>query len=250
MIKRNNSCRDLSRNINDAHGFTLIEILLGLSIFSLIIVCVYGTLKTGIDLNARFENHKDIFRQTKIVMDLFSQDIEGAVVYDFSNSYPDRFSFTGAMDQLTFIMPSTNGLKTVSYYLSMPDKVEIKQTIIGEHYQKNTTVTETRQTGPPALCLIREEMDFIDYMSAGFKMNGEKEILLQNIPENGIQFFYADKINADGAIVWKKTWTDIKLPLAVKMDLKIVSDLDKEPRTFHFEKISLIPTTIQIKQVQ
>ncbi|MBF0479716.1 MAG: type II secretion system protein [Candidatus Omnitrophica bacterium] len=250
MLKHNNHILFISNKKIPAKGFTLIETLLGLLIFSLIIVCVYGTLKTGIDLSRRFEDQKDISRQAQLAMDLFSHDIEASTVYDFSNSYAGHLSFEGLDEKLTLISRSEDTLKVISYYLSPPQKIEIKQTVIGKHYQRNTTVTQSKQESAITLCLIREEMDFIDYISGGFQMNGQKEILLEGIPEKGVRFSYTSQTNDEGTIVWKQDWKDSERPLAVKMDVKIVRNEDQETQTFDFEKIVLVPSAIKIKRIK
>ena len=123
------------RKINSA--FTLIELLLGLSIFSVVSLCLYASFSTGIHLSRRSEKNNKIYREIRWALEQMSLDLENAVFYDFSNSYPGKLSFIGEDEKISFLLPSDEGLKVVSYYHMKPSESKIHQTLIGKTYSKN-----------------------------------------------------------------------------------------------------------------
>ena len=147
-------------------GFTLLEVLLGLTIFGMIAACVYSTFAGGIRLSRSAERQGKVYREARWALDVISKDLENMIPYDFSNSYKDRQAFEGSEDKITFFLPGKDGLRVVSYFLASDDPGAIYKIIIGRTYSKNVTVTNQDQAGGIRVdTLIRKERSFADYLN-------------------------------------------------------------------------------------
>ena len=102
-------------------AFTLVELLLGLTIFSVIGLCVYSVFSGGIRLSGASERQGKIYREARLSFSLMAKEIENMLPYDFSNSYQDKNAFLGEEKQITFLIGNDDGLKAVSYYIVFPE---------------------------------------------------------------------------------------------------------------------------------
>ncbi len=76
------------------HAFTLIELLLGLSIFALIALSVYSVFWGGMRMTRKAKHLNPIYREMRLALDLLSVELENMVPYDFSGSTPQKFAST------------------------------------------------------------------------------------------------------------------------------------------------------------
>ena len=205
-------------------AFTLIELLLGLSIFSLIVVCLYSTLFGGIQLSHRSQKQGDIFREVRWALSWMSKDLENMVSYNFSNSYPDKSAFMGDAKQITFIMPTPDGLKVISYYLAQPQEGSIHRVLIGQTYQKNVSgMTKFEETTKNDV-LIREEKNFIDYLQETDQKKGDIEIVASNVKEHSLKISYAYQETKEGKnIIWKDNWVSNDIPRHIRIQMDFQS---------------------------
>ena len=98
-------------------GFTLIEILLAISILSIVSLCVFNVLRTGLLLGERAQVKSDFYHQIRTTLDLMTEELENMVPYDFSNSYPGRTAFEGSDRKIIFIKADEDRLKVISYFI-------------------------------------------------------------------------------------------------------------------------------------
>ncbi len=86
------------------NAFTLIELILGLSIFSIISLCLYGVFSGGIQVNRKSKNQNDFYREIRMSFSLMEKELENMVSYGFSAArYEDKSSFMGSDNQISFI---------------------------------------------------------------------------------------------------------------------------------------------------
>ncbi|MBF0533048.1 MAG: prepilin-type N-terminal cleavage/methylation domain-containing protein [Candidatus Omnitrophica bacterium] len=227
-------------------GFTLIEVLLGIIILSLISLCLYGVWTAVMKINRDFLNLSDPYRQERLTADLFAQDFARIRMYDLYTTYPKHTVFQGSPNAMVFLIGDEEGLKVVSYYLGEIDRGQQTKTLIGRHYARNVAVVENLDADSPAKSLIRETMDFAPYLSGGFKLNGAKEIILKNIDANGFRMLYAPLPDDSGHIKWQDTWTDAQFPIAVKLQIQGKSR-PQEPALL-FEKILIVRAALTDQQ--
>ena len=147
------------------NGFTLIELILAISIFAIIGLTVYSIFASSIKISAYSEGQGDVYRQSRWILDLMSRELEAAVNYDFSNSYEDLSPFSGNKDEIRFLIRTDEGLKSVKYYLILPESSQIHEVVIGKKYKKNVDIDLENETAEQDYYLVREEKSFVDFLN-------------------------------------------------------------------------------------
>jgi type II secretory pathway component PulJ len=230
-------------------GFTIVELLLGIMLSALIAVSVYETLFSGIRISQRIAGSVGgDSRQIMIVIDTFAREIANAIAYDFSPSYPSRFSFEGDKRRVTFLNGDARGIRVIRYSLVPPEKEKgVHKTILGGHYTKNIKVEESRTQADRMMNFVREEMDFTGYVAGGFRMQGEPEVLIRSVAVDGLTLSYAVRElpgeGADGntgengqktagVIFSAEDWKANLPPLTVFIELKIPAQEKRPPQSF------------------
>jgi len=222
---------------SNRRGFTLIELLLGIVIFSIAALTIYATFSAGIAISHRSEKGGEVYREIKMAFNLMTTELENMVPYNFSESYPEQKSFTGAEDKITFILPTAKGLKVVSYSLMDPEESSVTKTLMGQRHSKNVSVTNSEEINRVKY-LVREETDFIDYLQGGNET--ETEILATHVEEDSLKFSYAyleDEKSEN--IVWKSEWDSDYVPLGVRVEINF---LPSGGQSIPLTKNILIPT--------
>lgn len=201
-------------------GFTLLELLLGLSLFSVIAVCVYSTFWAGMNLSRRSERSGGSYREIHGALELMARDMENAVPYDFSNSYPEKRAFEGGDNKITFMIVSEGGLKAVSYYLVLPEETQIHRIIVGAAHRKNVDMTLRDERARRPYCLVREEREFVDSLEGNSEAGGTSEVIATDVQENGLKFSFGYlKEGEDRLSAWKDKWQNPYPPLAVRIEM-------------------------------
>jgi len=224
-------------------SFTLIEMLLGLSIFSLIALSVYSTFSSGMQLNKRAVDVDTAYRQIRWSLDAMERDLENAIAYDLRNSYPDQLTFSGEAGKISFFTPTKDGPRVITYYLKPLSYGSIHATIIGEHHEGNKDIiARYEETANPTVALAREEKTISEYFGGSESTENNEDILTSQIIEDGIKFYfpYLQGEAEDAEIVWKDSWSQPFLPSSVRVAISFV-DPNKKSQTMTIEKDIYIP---------
>ena len=182
--------------MRQGHGFTLVELLLGAVVLSMIVLSVYSTLFAGMRLGKRLggataEGTGEMFR----VFSVMTRELENACGYDFAASYPGQFSFVGERRSMVFLVAGEGGLRAVRYYLGRPRRdSDVPGVLGGGGYVR---VNRNGHGGADAvreadadMALLREEIPFADYVAGGFRVDGRQEILLEGLGVDGLRLSY------------------------------------------------------------
>jgi prepilin-type N-terminal cleavage/methylation domain-containing protein len=221
-------------------GFTLIEVLLSLGLFSMVALIVYSTFSAGLLLNRRSHHQNDVYRQARWSLELIKRDLENMVFYDFANSYEEgKLAFEGKEDQIQLILPTEEGLKVVRYYLTSRENDRIHKEIVRQATSKNVTVFTGESGEEEMLFLVREEMDFAGFL-ADEHQSGELEIIGSTLKRNGLRFFYYDH-ETEASPGWVDQWENTYFPLIVHVELEFLF-VEKDFNTFTIEGKVFIPT--------
>ena len=209
-------------------GFSLIEALLGLAIFSVIAVTLYSTFWSGIQIDQRSEDR--IYRQASWALEGMARELQNATIYDFSSSYPDINWFLGEKERIRFLVTTDEGIKVVQYYLEKEEEIFIHKVIIGKRSRKSISVTERRQEALVQEVLIREEQDLVDFINKS-KDRSLKEVVCFNVEEQGLKFSYAflESSENDSQLAWKDVWENNYVPAGIRVELKIVDSQTRSP---------------------
>lgn len=203
-------------------GFTLIELLLGLTLFSLIALTVYGVFAGGISLSRRAEQQNSIYREILWSFETMANELEGMIAYDFQNSYPERSSFSGSADKVTFLLGTDEGIKAVSYYLSGDIDGSVHRVVIGPVQEKNRTVTETEQADIRTVYLVREEIGLLDLLN-GQGEAAETEVLALNVREGSLKFSYGYAQNDESKeYYFEDNWSNSYNPSILRIEMEFV----------------------------
>jgi len=205
-----------------AYGFTLIEVILAMMIFSIMSLSLFGVFSNGIKINERVQNQTDVHREVVWSFERISRDLENAVPYDFGSSYSERRAFEGDHKSFTIILAVETGLKVIRYSLYTPEKGHVSTTVIGETIKNNVDIIASLYSFENNQFLVREEWDFIEYLQSS-QEGGELEILSPHIKSDSLEIFYSYKDNEDSDdITWNETWDDkdkLKLPWGIRMKM-------------------------------
>ena len=213
---------------NPRRAFTLIELLLALSIFSMVALCVYGTFWAGVRINQRSEGESAAYHQARLALDLMSVDLENTVPYDFTNSYPGKTVFTGENDVVTFLLAAGKGLKVIRYYLDSPPEGSVHKVVVGARHDRNVdTLVDYREQEVRLRNLVREEWDFPEYVSGVIAEEHAAEVIATDVGENSLKFFYGYLLSPaggegnqmDDVYEWREKWTQGDVPLMVRIEV-------------------------------
>ena len=213
---------------NPRRAFTLIELLLALSIFSMVALCVYGTFWAGVRINQRSEGESAAYHQARLALDLMSVDLENTVPYDFTNSYPGKTVFTGENDVVTFFLAAGKGLKVIRYYLDSPPEGSVHKVVVGARHDRNVdTLVDYREQEVRLRNLVREERDFPEYVSGVIAKDHAAEVIATNVREDSLRFSYGYLLSTAGSegtqaadtYEWRETWTESNIPLTVRIEM-------------------------------
>lgn len=218
-------------------GFTLIEMFLGLSIFSIIALCLFGVFRGAMQIKQRSEDQNTILREARWVFLRMDQDLNNMAHYDFSGSTPQMRACAGARDKISFLKLSDEGLSVVSFYLAPPEKIFVHKTLIGVKHRGNRRVVATGQESPPSIVLVREEKPLIDDWQGKESSLEDQEILSANIKKDGLAFFYAQTQKEIG---WKDLWDQNDLPSGVRIRLSFQTE--DSQKVLEFFKDVFIPS--------
>lgn len=201
MRKLTIQTHDTRHTMRDA--FTLIELLITTSIFSVMILTVYSTFNTGLLSNQRIEASLDTYQTARRILNRMSLDLKNS----FSFSSEDT-KFTGKNNELSFLTLIGSNFSSVSYRLGDGKLLRI--------YKRNSE------------SLKEEEMP-------------RPRILAKRI--KGIEFAYAYLTEDERVFEWKDEWDQKdKLPLAVKIKLILIEKLPKQKeKEVEFCQIVFLP---------
>ncbi len=224
-------------------GFTAMELLLGLTIFALIAVSISSTLWAGIKLSRRVDPQNNISREIQLTLDLMAHELENALFYDFSHSYPDKFAFIGEPSRVSFILESDDGLKVIRYYLDQPESSRIHAVKLGNVHKKNADLSNQLTLGDSLHYLIREEIPFKEYLS-GTLQNTQIEVINTHVKREGLTFFYEQNDRTQKDVQFLGTFqNNMDLPRRVRIKMDIFNKKRKD-KNISFQRDVLIPTKI------
>lgn len=224
-------------------GFTLIEVLLGLTIFSIIALSLYSTFHSGIEINKRSEEDNKVYREARWLLDRLAKDLENMSSYDFANSYPSLRAFNGDENRLSLVLPTEEGLKVVSYLLQSPQQDTVFKTIIGRHTKRNVSFISRFEERLNLDLFVRKESSFADYLQTEPDKDIEEEILSTSVKEGSLKFSYAflEGEGENAKITWRDSWKEKYLPSGVRIQITLVKS-GRLPEPVTMERDIYIPT--------
>ncbi|GEM_PF-1659687 len=232
-----------------ARGFTLVEVLLGLLIFSFIAAGLYGTFRGGLAVSRRVQEVNTGYKEIRWILEQMASDFENTVYYDFIKSYPNLKSFEADADTIRMLVASPDGLVMVSYALQEPAANSVFKTIVNRKAKKLTSMVAHSQEINRTKLLVRTEQPLRNFFGQGTQGMG-REVLSFLVRKNGLHFFYTNgALLPNKEISWQSTWDDPSVPSMVKVDL-VLANFESGSGDFSLSREFWIPmgSSAKLKQ--
>lgn len=200
-------------------AFTFIEILIGLTIFSIIALSLYSNFLSGTSVWKRSEEINRLYQEARWSLDTIAKELHNAIALDYKNSYPDFAVFKGNSDSLAFLIANDDGIKRINYFL---EKVDESQNLFFALKRKETPLIDSLQT-PEGESLT--------------------ETFSSLVSEGGLKFSYSysSTEGENEQIEWKGNWQDDKnLPKGLRIELALIDPLNPQTKKT-FNKTVFIP---------
>ena len=185
-------------------GFTLLELLMSLSILSIIVVIIFGALRIGARAWEKGEQEADDRQRHRIVLDLMKQQLSSICLEEIKKKDQASFFFKGDSKSLEFASGISMNPGNAAEIVYVKYQVRTGETT-GERlffFEQNLVLMET------------------DPDSAEV----EDEAFHELLPEvHSVAFEYLKTSGDAGGYEWQSLWepeTDGKVPVAVRIVLK------------------------------
>lgn len=189
-----------------SRGFTLVELVISLTIIGLILVIIFGALRIGVRAWEKGERDVESQQRRRVVLDLVKRQLASTYPYEVKKGNQMSFFFKGENKSVAFVsnihlMPGdVSGMVYVKYVI-MPDPGKDKERLL--FYENDMALSD----------LVVNETDEIDLDS-----------FLDLMPDaKGIEFEYLKMSDGVETSEWQETWDreeEKGLPAAVRMILK------------------------------
>jgi general secretion pathway protein J len=209
MIKSRQTRKAKINSVNmlngQSRGFTLLELVISLTIVTLIVVIIFGALRIGIRAWEKGEKDVDSRQRQRIVLDLIKRQLASTCVSEVWGKDQQLVSLKGDSKSVDFVsqIPMTPGNRFGVVYVKYtvrPEKGDNKERLM--FYEKNIALPDkNRDVGNLG------EGDFSELIP------GMKSIV----------FEYLKDQPGEAASIWQKSWdpaVDKGVPRAVRVALK------------------------------
>jgi len=189
--------------VSGPSGFTLLELMLSLTILGVVLLIIFGALRIGTRAWEKGEKDIDIMQRQRAVADLMVQQIAGACIYELKMG-EESFYFKGSETEMAFvsrspIVPgSLTGVVFVKYMI-LPAEEEGKLRLM--LYEKDAAYMKAETL---------ETQKLEDFFS-----------LLSDI--QSLQFEYLKETEDEAGTAWQAFWNppeDEGMPLAVRISMQ------------------------------
>lgn len=191
--------------VKTACGFTLLELLISLTIIGLIVVIIFGSLRMGIRAWEKGERDVESQQRKRIVLDLIKHQMSSICMREIKGEDNISFLFRGKDKSMEFVslvslVPGNQlGAVYVKYTVVEAEKPEWDKGEAFRYYEKN-------------VIFLKEGKD---------PGNVEEDKYIDLIPvAHNIGFEYMGQGAAEGPPEWKEEWdpeTEKGLPRAIRI---------------------------------
>ena len=188
-------------------GFTLLELLLALSILSIILVVILGALRVTVRAWEKGESVLSTQQRSRTILDQLKRQLGSAVVLTSGSEEQALVAFTGTERSIEF----TSNLPLVSKTQAAP-----------------VHITYRIESGPDKerLLLYEEAVTLEDYLSeTQLTHHTDPHVLTKGI--NDLRFDYLGEVGTEEGLSWTTTWqsqSSTDLPRAVRITSRTEAD--------------------------
>ena len=240
-------------------GFTLVEVLLGMSICAVIAMTLYIAFANGIKINRKAQNLEGLYREINWTLEDLTLDLENMVPYRYIKAGADEnlptptatpvaptksTIFSGQSTSLSLLQATDTGFKVIRYHLQVPQQGSVYQVIVNRATKKNVSIiTRSETTQIKTGLFVREEIPFAKFDPKNLEPQKDMEILSPSVQEGSLKFSYlyreTDQDNV--RLTWKKDWNEAFHPMGVRVEMVFVDPLQEEA-PLKIQKDIFIPT--------
>lgn len=126
--------------LSTSFGFTLLELMISLTILGLILLIMFGALRIGVRAWEKGEKDIDKHQRERVVLDLVKAQISSASAAEITGKKADQFRFEGEVESMAFvsdlpIVPTNkSGMVYVKYIIEPAEGVKGQRLMV---YEKN-----------------------------------------------------------------------------------------------------------------
>lgn len=221
--------------LSPARGFTLLELILSITILSLVLVTIYGTLNMGSRAWEKGERDIEKIQRMRIVMDLLSREIKSTFPYKVTPSELDThkkfYAFEGKRNSISFVstVPLRGGKKGLSW-LSFWVEEGMGLVVV----ERDALRTD-----------LFKEKHFVD--------KDEMEVLDEHVSRMRFEYYELKRRREEGEGEWQERWDAEKkgnLPYAVKIELTFREEGRGEEDEEEFCRELVIPLMIYNRKIR
>ncbi len=205
MMIRNKQNKAFSTINVDQHGFTLLEMLLGVVITALVGFSLFQIFANGMNTYQRAQLTAKVYLQMYKVFDALDADIAAIITFDYRAVDPQWKSFHGNATSMHFVRKAKDGLQMVSYAV----------------YDDKSRGDEVRRKINPLVDVLAKQTKDV----AG-------DVVAKYIQDDGFTLTYAqaepESVNGKVKIRWQNSWEEEHLPIAIAVKIRFKPNQEKQ----------------------
>ena len=195
-------------------GFTLVEILLAMSITAIIGVTIYNMFWSAVKMDEKMRHVHDDYMEMLMADQSLSHDLENTINLNLIASYPDAVIFDGQKNELSFLTQTPKGIRRVRYYTGFSDQDGVAKSMIGRVVNSSNNKKDL-----PFEFLLRDEKSMADWLNETVN-DASTQIVAVGLKKGSFNCRYAlfvQNLHTLGAkgIAYQDTWDEKGLPMFV-----------------------------------
>jgi len=221
------------------NGLTMIEMMVGLTLFALTGAGIYTLYSQGIRIQRAAEESGVLVGQVRWAFDILTRDLENAVRWNRPGTDKDFFKWE--KDEIIFLTATANGLRRIRYSLKQPETIRIHQVIVNRDTSRPEKILIQSGGGRPAVFFVREELPWRD--ADGEEPDGGEEVLATQVVPGSLRFSFAkeEMPGKKTGVVWMTEWMSMSPPIGVRVEIALLNPDDKRP-SLKWKKDIFIPS--------
>ena len=230
-------------------GFSLVELLIALGIFSVIALSLYVVFANGLRIQKEAKNLEDVYRDARFIMESITQDVENMVPlssgqngqeimqtilreatsrnvniiagsFSMGSSSIKQSFFKGDEKSVNMAVPFNGELREVRYELKPSSELKVFKTLVGETYKANQNITVRSEENFETESFIRE----VRPIKEGKEEETDdftEEVLSPYILKDQVKFQYAARDGKEASMpyTWKDSWEEDYFPAGIRVEM-------------------------------
>ncbi|MBU4375978.1 MAG: prepilin-type N-terminal cleavage/methylation domain-containing protein [Candidatus Omnitrophica bacterium] len=200
-------------------SFTLIELLIALSIFAVVAVTLYSTFFAGISVWKRSGDTSSAYQDIRVVFDDIARDLKDMIY--FTKDGESAYAFIGAPNKVIFM--------TLEEYAS--PQMKPAREVVRVSYYFDTAKEE----------FIKKRAD----ISLGFDIEkAEEDVLLRGVKDFQFEYCY-DSGDEDDPYLWQEEWEDdeARIPRGIRI-VTVMKAIKSGDEASEITRVIFIPTGV------